>query len=45
MAYDADPAHLRVVDELREGCRFRFTVKNRDEGGGIEDHFGRPFLS
>jgi hypothetical protein len=39
------PADVSIMNELCESLRFRLPVKHSDQGGGIKDHFGRPFLS
>ena len=42
---DADPADIGVVNELCEFHRLGLPVEDRDQGRGVEDHFGRPFSS
>lgn len=41
----AHPAVIGIVNGLRESGGFRLPVKNGDQGGCIEDHFGRPLSS
>src|SRR3546814_4199807 len=45
IAGDADAAGIGIMDGLCEGRRFGFAIEDRDQGRGVEDHFGRPLSS
>ena len=45
MVCDTDPADVGGVDAFDEVSRLRLPIEDGDEGGRIEDHFGRPCSS
>ena len=45
MVGHADPAGIGGVDMLDKAFRFGLAIEDRHQGGGVDDHFGRPLSS